>query len=73
MKLGQKVRILLNKSSFEFNALSDSSNACFKVDLYAAGDELVSLNGTGAQASTLCWTQKFGGRRRLGRCLRQDR
>lgn len=41
----------------EFNALSDSSNACFAVDLYAAGDELVSLNGTGAQASTLCWTQ----------------
>ena len=41
----------------EFNALSDSSNACFAVDLYAAGDELVSLNGTGAQASTLCWAQ----------------
>ena len=40
----------------DFNALDDSTKACFTVDLYAAGDLVDSLNDTGGH-SQLCWAQ----------------
>mgnify|MGYP006084264135 CR=1 FL=1 len=40
----------------DFNDLDDSTNACFSVSLYAAGDLLDSVNGL-AFNSNLCWDQ----------------
>lgn len=40
----------------EYNALADSTHACFTVDLNAADEILVSINNT-TMTSNLCWTQ----------------
>ena len=40
----------------DFNALADSTNACFSVNLYAAGDLLGSVSGIDSDTD-LCWNQ----------------